>query len=128
MGKFKMFVSDSAKQEETVANRVLLFEHEKYKPIPGSVNSYRTDAGKTTTKTIRHSHIYAKPKGRGKKLYAVNIDGSGHDGSKGRSIPSTHADYFRSLGYSINANNILETLLLHDTNMTDFALILMENG
>ncbi|GAB6057107.1 hypothetical protein JCM31598_02240 [Desulfonatronum parangueonense] len=51
--------------------------------IPGTKNSYRVDPENITTRTIKHSHVYAKPKGEGKFIYAVNIDGSGHDGSSG---------------------------------------------
>src|SRR6266480_5519887 len=95
MKTFKEFLRESADKDQAFRERVLLFEHEVYKRIPGSRNSFRTDPSNTNTMTMRHSHVYAKPKGRGKEVYAVNIDGSGHDGFSGTAIPALHADHFR---------------------------------
>ena len=100
MKSFKKYRADIA-NEKRILCRVELFEHETYKLIPGTNNSYRTDAGNTNTQTIKHSHVFAKPKGSGSELFSVNIDGSGHDGSSGTEISSSHANYFRSIGYEI---------------------------
>lgn len=128
MKSFKQFLAESEKIDEAISQRVQLFEHETYKRIPGTKNSYRTDSGNTNTKTIKHSHVYAKPKGCGSELYSVSIDGSGHDGSSGKAIPSSHADHFRSLGYEINPNNILESLEFGDIDENAFTLVLLENA
>ena len=61
--------------------------------------------------TIKHSHVYAKLKGSGKEIYSVNIDGSGHDGSRGIKIPDSHAEFFRRKGYRIPNDNILEGII-----------------
>jgi hypothetical protein len=110
MKTFKEFLRESADKDQAFRARVRLFEHEVYKRIPGAKSSFREDPGNTNTMTLRHSHVFAKPKGGGGQLYAVNIDGSGHDGSGGTSIPATHADFFRSKGYTIPVNNVLESL------------------
>jgi hypothetical protein len=107
---FKQFLRESAEKDQAFRERIQLFEHEVYKSMGGSQGSFREDPGNTNTMTIRHSHVFAKPKGRGGQLYAVNIDGSGHDGSSGTSIPASHADFFRSKGYAIPDTNILECL------------------
>jgi len=108
--------------------KVNLFEHEIYKLIPGTKNSYRTDAGDTNTLTLKHSHVYAKPKGGGGGLYSVNLDGTGHDGSSGKEIPMAHADHFRSHGYKIKSNNILENLDIGNINNSEYELVLLEKA
>jgi hypothetical protein len=128
MKTFKQFLAESEEMDEAISKIIRLFEHETYKPIPGTKNSYRMDSGNTNKHTIKHSHIYANPKGGGAELYSVNYDGSGHDGSSGREIPTSHADYFRSLGYTINKNNILECLELGEIDESIYTLILLENA
>ena len=88
----------------------LALEHYTYKNIPGTKNSLRLDPQNTNTMTQRHAHVYAKPKGGGKELYSVNMDGSGHDGSSGKVIPASHAEHLRSLGFNIPDNLSLESL------------------
>lgn len=105
-------------------NPDLLLEYECYKLIPDTKNSYREDPTNTSTLTIRHSHVYAKPKGKGKHLYAVNLDGSGHDGYSGIRIPASHAEYFRERGYSVPENNVLEAIELERVSHADFVLLL----
>jgi hypothetical protein len=108
---FKEFYSELFAAEN---EKKLLLEYECYRLIPGTRNSFREDPMKTSTKTEKHSHVYARPKGGGKELYAVNLGGSGHDGSSGKEIPKAHADYFRSKGYNIPTDNILECINIED--------------
>ncbi len=54
-------------------NRLDRFEHEVYKRIPGKKASYREDSAHTN-RSMKHCHVYAKPKGKGKEIYSVNID------------------------------------------------------
>ena len=124
--RFKEFLRESAERNRAFREWVQLFEHEVYKPIPGTQNSYRSDPGNTNTMTLRHSHVYARPKGRGKELYAVNLDGSGHDGFTGTAIPARHAEYFRSLGYAIPDTNVLESLDLDGLEEEGFSLAVLE--
>ncbi len=88
----------------------LTLEHQVYKLIPGTRNSYREDPANTNSKTLKHAHIYAKPNGNGKQLYSVNIDGTGHDGCSGTTISTKHADFFTNKGYSIDSNLTLESI------------------
>ena len=104
-----------------------LFEHQTYKNIPGTISSYREDPANTNTMTNKHAHVYAKPKGKGSQLYSVNKDGSGHDGSSGTEIPSSHAKFFRNKGYSIPDKNILENLVLSKTDKDIYELIILED-
>jgi hypothetical protein len=126
MKTFKEFLLESKNEDRAFRESILLFEHEVYKRIPDSRNSFREDPGNTNTMTLRHSHVFAKPKGRGKELYAVNIDGSGHDGSSGTRISALHADHFRSLGYEIPETNILESLDLDSLDREQFTLMVLQ--
>lgn len=123
MKTFKQFCSEN--DEQKTVEKIQLFESQIYKSIPGSSNSYRADAGNTNTKTLKHSHVYAKLNGRGTELYSVNIDGSGHDASSGQGIPNSHAKFFRQQGYNIKPDNILEIVLLSDLDTDSDELIIL---
>lgn len=124
---FKQFLKESSDKDEVLRSRVDLFEHVLYKRIPGTSSSYRQDAGNTNTLTVRHSHVYGKLNGKGAQLYAVNWDGSGHDGSSGLTIPATHADHFRSLGYAIPDTNILECVDLDAIDEGRYCLLVVQD-
>lgn len=100
-----------------------IYEHQVYKKMPGKRAFYREDPANTNTMTKKHAHVYSKPKGQGEELYSVNVDGTGHDGSSGREIPSSHADFFRdTLSYNIAPTNILESLNLDDLDTDVYEL------
>ena len=126
MNTFKQFLAEG-KRSEAIAELSNLFEHEVYKKIPGTTNSYRQDSANTNTKTQKHSHVYAKQRGGGEHLYAVNVDGSGHDGSSGTHIPAGHAEHFRSLGYEINLDNVLESIELEQIEERAHQLVFLED-
>lgn len=125
---FKEFLEQS-KDKTTESLMVVelqgaLVEHKQYKDIPNSTCSYRKDAANTNTKTQQHVHVFAKRNGGGKELYALNADGSGHDGNTGTKIPATHADHFRSLGYGVPSDNILEHLDIGDFDDVSFVVLI----
>jgi hypothetical protein len=129
MKTFKEFLAEREKQNAPEVTIVqlppeTLLEHEAYKTIPKSTASYRKDPGNTNTKTQEHVHVYAKPKGKGDEMYAMNKDGSGHDGHSGKEIPKSHADYFRSKGYNVKENNILECIEIDDPGRFSFFVLI----
>ncbi len=115
-------------KERKIKKLEALFEHETYKRITGTNNSYRQDSANTSSMTDKHSHVYAKLKGGGKELYSVNQDGSGHDGYSGTKIPQTHADFFRSISYKIREDNILENLSIDNLSPQEFMLIYLDEN
>ena len=125
---FREFWADRAKNSapEVVVVQLpnTLLEHGTYKEIPGTKSSYRKDSANTNTNTQQHVHVYAKPKGKGKEIYSLNKDGSGHDGHSGKQIPKAHADYFRSLGYDVKENNILECKEVDDPGLFSFFILI----
>lgn len=126
MKTFKQYVADleNQKNKEPRIEEVLeLLEHKVYKRIPGERASYREDGGNTSTLTQQHAHVFAKPDGKGKQLYAVNLSGSGHDGSSGTTLSQNHADWFRSQGYAIRPDNILECIGYKELGDGNYSLI-----
>jgi hypothetical protein len=129
MKTFKQFINWQPFAERRRRARIealmQLVEHETYKRIPKTNNSYRQDPANTNTLTLKHAHVYAKQGGGGGELYSVNVDGSGHDGSSGVEIPSSHADFFRKQGYTIKADNILESLDPDELSKRGFHLVVL---
>ncbi|MCO8161106.1 hypothetical protein NJC38_02930 [Pseudomonas sp. 21LCFQ010] len=131
MMSFREFVAAKQRLEEERARRlgelVLALEHEQYPTIPGTNNSFRLDAARTHG-VQKHAHVYAKKGGKGKELYSVNIDGSGHDGSSGIKIPVKHAEHFRGMGFYISPSLALESLDYDSIEGADYEwLILFED-
>ncbi len=119
-------VRDEDTTQEKLARLSLALEHLTYKTIPGTKCSYRVDPHNTSTMTQKHAHVYAKPSGSGKELYSVNLDGSGHDGSSGKNIPLSHAEYFQSLGFSIPPSLTLESLDYSSLLPNDYEFVILE--
>lgn len=78
-----------------------------YTNIPGLKGySFRKDRpnGIPCSGNQYHWHIYQ----RGKECFAVNIDGTGHDGYHQVKIEKNLADFLRSQGANIPDSNIIE--------------------
>ncbi|SJM94450.1 hypothetical protein CRENPOLYSF2_400002 [Crenothrix polyspora] len=119
-------VRDEKTIQEKLAGLSLALEHFTYKTIPGTKCSYRVDPQNTNTMTQKHAHVYAKPSGGGKELYSINLDGSGHDSSSGKTIPASHAKYFQNLGFSIPSNLALESLDYSSLSLDDYEFVILE--
>ncbi|MCQ2959631.1 MAG: hypothetical protein MJ198_05510 [Bacteroidales bacterium] len=91
----------------------LLLEYEHLKNIPGTIMSARYDHGNTNTKTQDHFHVYLK----GNQIYAINRDGSSHDGTYNRKLNKKEIKFFTQYGFSIPDNGILECIDI-DINRT----------
>lgn len=126
---FKQFIEKArsvvSRQAFAKGNPQRLDEHKLYKNFPGEKTSYRLDACNTSTMTQRHAHIFAMPDGEGRQLYAVNVDGSGHDGSSGIEISGSHAEFLRRKGFAVPVTNILEQLDPARLNEGRYSLILL---
>jgi len=112
--------------EDIKLKKILLCEHKIYKNINGTKKSYREDSENTNSNTQKHVHVYAKRNGNGKELYSVNIDGTGHDGSRGKEISKKEADFFRDKGYKINLNNLLESIDFEQMTLENYQFIIIE--
>lgn len=72
--------------------------------------TYRKDKpnGIPSPGNLYHWHVYL----RGQECFAVNIDGTGHDGYHNVKLKSEVADFLRSMGVNIKASNIIETRII----------------
>jgi hypothetical protein len=127
MKSFKQFLAET-ERNEAISKLTLALEHETYRRIPGTNNSFRQDSANTNTQTQNHTHVFAKRNGGGNELYSVNIDGSGHDGSSGTTIPSSHADFLRTKGYAIPLTNALESIDQEQLENGMFSILLLEDA
>ena len=87
----------------------LILEYKTYKEIPGTTKTYRIDPANTNTQTQKHIHVYFD----GKQLYAMNVDGTPHDGSKYR-LSKSDMRFLASLGFKVPENGILDAYLIKD--------------
>lgn len=85
----------------------LILEWQQYKQIPRTTLVYRLDKGNTNTKTQDHIHVYSKQN----QLYAINKDGTPHDGSKAQ-IGKKEIDFLKKIGFTPPADGILEWITL----------------
>jgi hypothetical protein len=97
-------IVDHLVKDAGTAEPQLLLEYEQYKQIPKSNKWYRFDSGDTNTKTQNHVHVY---QGKNNQLYAVNQDGSSHDGSKAQ-LGKKEIRFLKSIGFKPPKNGILE--------------------
>ena len=85
-------------------------------PIPGIKRyGYRIDIpyGEQRPGNQKHMHIYVKDK----EIFAINVDGTAHDGYHNVKIPEKIIPFLKDKGITIPQNNIIECLTteeLHD--------------
>jgi len=109
------------KYEEHYLSSGLLLEWQQYKKIPRTNLVYRYDKGNTNTKTQDHIEVYQDKT----KLYAINKDGTKHDGSKAR-LGSKEIKFLKNMGFTPPLNGILEWIQLDmkkDYVAIDFELL-----
>ena len=113
-GEYKEYIVETivfeSEEEKPVLEQKLILEWEQYKNIPKTNLTYRYDKGNTTTKTKDHIHVFSK----NNQLYAINIDGTSHDGSTAI-LGNKEIKFLRSIGFTVPANGILEWISLEDS-------------
>ncbi len=71
-------------------------------------------------------HVYGR---KGDQIVAINSDGSGHDGSSGKPVPSKVADLARALGFQVPSSNLLESMGIGDNlGELDELIVIIEHG
>ena len=93
----------------TCRSSELILEFKQYKNIPGTTKTYRIDAANTNTNTQKHIHVYFD----GEQLYAINVDGTPHDGSKYKLSKKDQA-FLRDMRFVVPENGILEMYFFKD--------------
>ena len=80
-----------------------------FMPIPGIQRyGYRIDIpyGEKRPGNQKHMHIYIKQN----ELFALNVDGTSHDGYHNVKIPDTLIPFLKKKGFTIPPNNIIEII------------------
>jgi|GEM_PF-4137684 len=94
-----------------VSNEIIL-EYKQYKNIPGTTKTYRIDAANTNTMTQKHIHVFYD----GKQLYAINVDGTSHDGSK-YILSKKDQSFLKDMGFTVPKDGILEKYSFQDGSL-----------
>ena len=79
-----------------------LLEWSRYEPIPNTHRYARKDIGQSIPGKEWHIHVFASSKNKN-CLYAINADGSSHDGSKAYVQPDD-CIFLRSKGINVPEN------------------------
>lgn len=83
-----------------------VFEHQLYQPLTQKRYYYRMDKSNNAPSQQRHIHVYRDNRGK-RQLFAMNVDGSSHDGSQ-YIIPKDLFAPLQKLGLTIPSGGVLE--------------------
>lgn len=83
--------------------------------IPGTKYSYRIDRpfGEQKPGNMKHIHILVK----GKDMFAMNVDGTGHDGCHNVQIPQDVSDFMTKKGFQVPSSGIIEFYNVESSNL-----------
>ena len=126
--KFKIEQAINKSEKISMLGLEYITESNEYKQIPRTQMSARFDKGNTNTLTQDHAHIFAKPNGQGKQLLAINIDGTGHDGSSGKAIPKKVGDFLKTKGYVVPLNYVVESISIYEALEETFIVFMIVEG
>ena len=100
----RKFILVTARKGQILLENIL---ESKFEKIPGTNRITRYDPGNSNTMTQGHFHVLA----RDNNLYAINKDGSAHDGSSAH-LTRREISYFKSKGINVPEDGILENINL----------------
>lgn len=86
----------------------MILEWDNYQSFPPTKCVYRLDKANNAIGQQRHIHVFAD-KAHNHQLYAINIDGTPHDGSKYQ-LNQKHQDALRKIGFPVPKDGLLEWL------------------
>ncbi len=101
-----IFLEEAIPEDLCSEYGLLLEKKDSDKPVPGTHYVYRIDPSRGTPGpgNLRHVHIYNK----GKQIFAMNIDGTAHDGCHKVKIHKDLVDFLKKKGFTIPADNLIE--------------------
>lgn len=100
-----ILVEENSEECQILQQRGLIVEHNVYKPFGKTTLTYRIDKGDGSPGHQTHIHVYSKSG----QLYAMNIDGTTHDGSKAQ-LSKKAQKILLDLGFNVPKDGILEWL------------------
>ncbi|MEI8096436.1 MAG: hypothetical protein WCG80_19660 [Spirochaetales bacterium] len=95
----------------------------KFLDVPRTTLFARYDPGNTSSSTQDHLHLFSRNRN---ELYAINRDGSPHDGSKAQ-LSGKEIKFLTSLGFSVPASGILESYTIGPFVSYKFSQLLEED-
>ena len=95
--------SDSSILTNNINHSQLVYEYHTYKNFGNTTKTYRIDKGNGQPGMQTHIHVYSKSG----QLFAMNIDGTTHDGSKIQ-LSKTDQKILTDLGFTVPKDGILE--------------------
>ena len=98
-----IIVEKNSDENQLLENRGLIVEYEEYKQFGKSTRKYRIDKGDGSPGHQTHIHVFSKTG----QLYAMNIDGTTHDGSKAQ-LSKKDQKTLTDLGFQVPKDGILE--------------------
>lgn len=109
--------------EELFAERNLDEARQINPIIPGTRYTYRIDIpfGEQRPGNQKHIHVLAK---NGDELFAMNVDGTAHDGYHKVQIPQDVRTFLFDKGFTLPPNNIIE---FYTSTQNTSRLLIMEN-
>lgn len=93
----------------------MLLEHNIYQKFGSTKHYYRVDKANNAPGQQRHIHVFKDDEGQ-IQLFAINYDGTTHDGSK-HLLSRKEKDALTSLGIPIPPNGLLEWEVISDGRM-----------
>ena len=101
--------------ERKELDKLVLEAKDLFKKIPGTDYSYRIDQsrGEPGPGNQRHMHVYQK----GKHLFAMNQDGTAHDGCHHVKIDPKLHSFLLKKGFIIPPNGLIEVLLQEECEL-----------
>lgn len=100
-----ILIEENSEECQILQQRGLIVEHNVYKPFGKTTLTYRIDKGDGSLGHQTHIHVYSKFG----QLYAMNIDGTTHDGSKAQ-LSKKAQKILLDLGFNVPKDGILEWL------------------
>lgn len=88
--------------------RLILEKKETGRQLKGTKYTYRIDnpCGEACPGNQRHIHVLLK----NKEVFAMNVDGSAHDGYHQVRIPDIVAEPIKQLGFQLPPDNLIEVI------------------
>lgn len=83
-----------------------ILEHETYKKFSPTKCVYRLDKANNAKGQQCHVHVFSD-KNHNNQLYAINIDGTPHDGSKYQ-LNKKHQEALKKIGFIVPKDGLLE--------------------
>lgn len=103
---FLVLDEDDDYNSDLNSEKDFILEYDNYQSFPPTKCVYRLDKSNNIPGQQVHVHVYSDKK-HNHQLYAINIDGTPHDGSKFQ-LSQKHQDALKAIGFTVPKDGLLE--------------------